>query len=213
MALTEVELNADWPPLPEDVAAFIAEAQTRIDAFIEGRLDDPILGFVPCDFHAVYGVLAEIARRGLAPGDLFCEWGSGFGIIAMLAAQLDYTSCGIEIEQDLVDASIELAEDFAIPVELVCGSFIPEGGDEVADGTYEFAWLRTDAPSGYPELELDPNDFDVIFAYPWPGEEQVVLELFDRYAANGALLVTYQGVEEVHVRRRSAGRTRSRGRG
>lgn len=213
MALLEVELDARWPPLPRDVSALVVEAERRIDAFVEERSDDPIVGFVPSDFHAAYGALAEIARRRLAPGDLFCEWGSGFGVVAMLAARLDYTACAIEIEPDLVDRSIELAEDFDVPVEVACGSFIPEGGDEIADGTYEFAWLRTDAPSGYAELELDPRDFDVIFAYPWPGEEEVVLELFDRYAAPGALLVTYQGIDEIRVRRRSAARTRPRGRG
>ena len=131
----------------------------------------------------------------------------------MLASMLGFHACGIEIEPELVEASRDLASAVDANAEFVCGSFIPAGGDVIADGTYEFAWLRTDGPSGYAELELDPDDFDVIFAYPWPGEEEVVLELFDRYAAAGALLVTYQGVEDIRVRRRSASRTRPRGRG
>lgn len=69
----------------------------------------------------------------------------------------------------------------------------------------EFAWLDTDAPSAYDDLGVDVDDFDVLFAYPWPGEEDVVVDLFERYAAVGALLVTYQGVEAVHVRRKVAG--------
>ncbi len=52
----------------------------------------------------------------------------------------------------------------------------------------EFAWLTTDAPSAYDDLGLDVDEFDVIFAYPWPGEEDVVIDPFDRYAATDASL-------------------------
>ena len=90
-------------------------------------------------------------------------------------------------------------------MEFVCGSFIPQGGEDVADIVGDFAWLRTDAPSAYDELGLDPDDFDVIFAYPWPGEEQAIYDLFERYAAAGALLVTFQGVEAVRVMRLVSG--------
>ena len=43
-----------------------------------------------------------------------------------------------------------------------------------AENNAEYSWLITDADDGYEELELDPNDFDVVFAYPWPGEEYLV---------------------------------------
>lgn len=191
--------------MPDRVRGLIREGERRLEAFIEGRLDDPIAGFVPCDFAAVYGVLAAIAQRHLAPGGLFCEWGSGFGVVAMLASEVDFDACGIEIEQDLVDAAQELADELDLPVEFVCGSFIPTGGEDVADIDGDFAWLRTDAPSAYDELGLDPDDFDVIFAYPWPGEEQAVYDLFERYASSGALLVTFQGVEAVRVMRHVSG--------
>ena len=51
-----------------------------------------------------------------------------------------------------------------------------------------------------------PDDFDVIFAYPWPGEEDVIMQLFDRYAAVGALLLTYHGIEELRIRRKAHSR-------
>ena len=205
MALVDVELGEVPVVLPGPVSRLVADGERRLEAFIEGRLDDPIVGFVPSDFPAVYGTLEAIARRHLATGRLFCEWGSGFGVVAMMASSLDFDACGIEIECDLVDAAQELADEHELPVEFVCGSFIPVGGEDVADHVGDFAWLRTDAPSAYDELGLDPQDFDVIFAYPWPGEEQAVYDLFDRYASAGALLVTFQGVEAVRVMRRVTG--------
>ena len=131
-----------------------------------------------------------------------CRSETALGARSLPLCDLDFDACGIEIECDLVDAAQELADEHELPVEFVCGSFIPVGGEDVADHVGDFAWLRTDAPSAYDELGLDPQDFDVIFAYPWPGEEDTVIELFDRYAAVGALLVTYQGRDDVHVRRK-----------
>ena len=44
----------------------------------------------------------------------------------------------------------------------------------------------------------------MIFAYPWPGDEEVVDALFLEFGAAGALLVTYHGIEGVRVRRKEA---------
>ena len=38
-----------------------------------------------------------------------------------------------------------------------------------ADTSAEYFWLVTDADDAYDELGLGPHDFDVVFAYPWPG--------------------------------------------
>ena len=67
------------------------------------------------------------------------------------------------------------------------------------DWADDVAWLSTDGPDGYEELELEPDDFDVVFAYPWPGEEQVIFDLFADSAAVGALLLTYHGHEGVQA--------------
>jgi hypothetical protein len=49
---------------------------------------------------------------------------------------------------------------------------------------------------------LDPDDFDVVFAYPWPGEEQVIFDLFAGSTAVGALLLTYHGLEGLRLHRK-----------
>jgi protein-L-isoaspartate O-methyltransferase len=144
---------------------------------------------------------------------LFCEWGSGFGVVAALAAMLEFDVCGIEIEGELLDASRQLAEDFDLPVDLVHGSFIPEGAQAFTEQAYsnsssDWAWIVTDADDAYDELGLEPDDFDVIFAYPWPGEESVLSGLFERVAAEGALLLTYNQFDSVRLRRKVSRRRR-----
>jgi len=52
------------------------------------------------------------------------------------------------------------------------------------------------------ELGLATDDFGVIFAYPWPDEQRLIGNLFERYAAVGAVLVTHHGGQEFRLRRK-----------
>jgi hypothetical protein len=157
---------------------------------------------VPSDFTRAYNVLRSLADADLAPGSLFCEWGSGFGVVACLAALCEFDACGIEIEDELVDAARQLADDFDLSVEFLRGSFIPRGSEACLEEGDGFAWLTTEAACTHQEPGLAPDDADVIFAYPWPDEEQVIGDLFDRHAAVGAVLVTYHG-EDFRLRRKT----------
>jgi SAM-dependent methyltransferase len=198
MALTDVNLLRDEDPIPADVRAFLREADRRIDEFQQHAR---VPGFVASDFPSVYRLLRALASANL-PGNLFCEWGSGFGVVACLAAMLDFDAVGIEIEGDLVDAAQKLADDFELPVEFIRGSFIPKGGSIYADVRGGYAWLHTEEAPTNDELGFDADDFDVIFAYPWPDEEGATEKLFDRYARTGALLVTYHGGDDLRLRRK-----------
>jgi hypothetical protein len=207
----EPTLPAGEDRLPADVGAFVREAQRRIERF---HADHHIPGFVPCDFARVYRVLQALAEGCYAPGRGFCEWGSGFGVVACLAAMLDFDACGIEIEQDLVDEARLLASDFDVPVEFICGSFIPEGGEAYLDVAEGFAWLTPHGSAQQGDLNCEPSDFDLIFAYPWPDEEEAIPALFERYAGVGAILLTYHGGDDMLVRRKERGfRPRRRHRG
>jgi hypothetical protein len=199
MALVDVRLRIDEAALPADVQRFLREADRRIERF---QRDCHVPGFVPSDFARAYAVLRALAESDAAPGGLFCEWGSGFGVIACLAAMLGFDAHGVEIEGELVDAARQLAEDFDLPVEFVRGSFIPEGSGACLGSDDEFAWLTTCAGRTEDEWGLSPADFDVIFAFPWPDEEQVIPALFDRHAAPGAVLVTYHEGADFRVRRK-----------
>ncbi len=206
MPLTDIDLDLFAHTLPAGVEAFLREADARVEAYaIRHHVGSS--GFVPSDFVTVYRALRAIVEGGLAPGESFCEWGSGFGVVASLAAMLGLHSHGIEIQSDLVDASQSLAEDFGLAVEFIHGSFIPRGGtnlvdDGFADTNEQVTWLITDSDGAYDELGLDPCDFDLIFAYPWPGEESVIEALFEQYAATGSLLLTYNQYDVVRVQRK-----------
>src|SRR5262245_43093830 len=120
--LVEIELPIDTAPLPRDVAVFLREAARRIERF---QMDCRVPGFVPSDFARGYTSLRSVATRDSTPGNLFCEWGSGFGVVTCLAAMLDFDAYGIEIDSELVQAAVQLAADFDVPVEFIRGSFIP----------------------------------------------------------------------------------------
>lgn len=187
--------------LPARIRELIRESDLRTRDFL-ARTTVP--GFVLSDFERVGRALQAVEEHNLAPGDSCCEWGSGFGVVALMAACLDFRACGIEINGDLVDEATALAADLGLDVEFACGTYVPHGGEDLTDAVEEeFDWLRSGGPCGYDALGLDPADFDLIFAYPWPGEEHVIDDLFERYAAVSALLLTYHGgLEDVRLRRK-----------
>jgi hypothetical protein len=199
MPLVNLDLSIEDCAIPDDVRAFLREAERRIEQF---QRDSRVPGFVASDFEQVYRVLRTVAAADLTPGKLFCEWGSGFGVVACLAALLDFDACGIEIDLELVEAARQLAGDFDLPVEFVCGSFIPRGANVSLNPNTEFAWLTTEADSAHDELDLATDDFSVVFAYPWPDEEQTIDQLFDHYATLGAILITYHGGCDFQLRQK-----------
>ena len=191
--------------VPADLLAFLREAERRIERF---QIDHHIPGFVASDFVRVYSALRALADSNLAAGGLFCEWGSGFGVVSCLAAMLDFEAWGVEIEGELVDAARRLAEDFEIPATFVRGSFIPPGSKiSLGDGD-GFNWLSTEGEDLQHEMDLGPEDFNVIFAYPWPDEEDVIERLFEQIAGDGAILVTYHSDERLRFRRKVPRRSR-----
>lgn len=203
MPLLPLRLPPGTPDLPGDVRTFLREAERRVERFqAEGRCP----AFVPSDYPRVYAALRAADEAGLIPGRWFCEWGSGFGVVACLAALLGFEACGIEAEPELVAAARTLAGDFDLPVEFARGSFLPGRLGSGGPAGEPFAWLTTDGRNGYDVLGLEPGDFDVVFAYPWPDEERLTAEVFRRHARPGALLLTYHGGDELRLRRQAARR-------
>jgi hypothetical protein len=206
---TMVELPAPVcnEAIPPDVRRFIQVADERILSFQQSA---HIPGFVPSDAERVYRILSGIAGASMAAGPRFCEWGSGFGVVAGLAAMLDFEAWGIEIESELVEESRQLAADFELNAEFVHGSFIPRGGEDIVDKSDAFSWLVPHAGNAYEEMGLDLDDFDVVFAYPWPDEDRMTVDLFHRFASAGAILVTFRGGDDICIRRKMLDSSRRR---
>ncbi len=143
--------------------------------------------FIASEYEVVLDAL--IAHR--APGQRFLELGSASGVITIMADLLGYEACGIEIDFSLVNTARELATRFDSKARFVAGSFFPAGyAYRAADGEVRTGTLGEGA-SGYLELGRALDDFDVVFGYPWGGEEPVLLDLMKRYGSPDALLLMH----------------------
>ena len=140
--------------LPPMVVEFLAEARRRI----QGK---PCPGFAPADYEYLYVLLAHLREEATT----FCEWGSGFGVVAGMAEMLGLEAEGVETNPSLVLASRDLLEEFGLHAEIV-------------EGDYE---------------DHDILDFDLVYAYPWPGEVDGLLETFRHGARPGSRILVYHG--------------------
>lgn len=202
MALREIELQWAVTTAPDVVARFIAEADKRYDRFWQGQGRRRFPRYVPSEPAQVYAALSRIAEGELLLGRVFCEWGSGFGVATGLAALLGFEAHGIEIEDQLVDHARALHGDSGINATILHGSYLPEGytsysawgGDQLvedASSNYD-ANDRAFSPR-YEGMGYDLDEIDLFFTYPWPGEQEMMLDLFDTLAGDGALLLAYYG--------------------
>ena len=192
----------DARTIPPDVEALILDAERRAEAFGERPGEALVVSFVQSDLRRAWRVLTWIRERGLVPGRRFCEWGSGLGAVALLAARAGFWACGIEVEGDLVEIARSLASDHHLDVEFARGSFLPEDADVSPQDMEEFAWINCSADPAYEELGLDLDEFDLIYGFPWPGEQAVLYDLFDAYASPGAYLMTQHGIEGTRLHRK-----------
>ena len=46
------------------------------------------------------------------------------------------------------------------------------------------------------EVDVEIDEFELIFSYPWPGEEELYFDIFEQYASEGSYLLTYHGACE-----------------
>lgn len=156
-------------------------------------------GFVPADYEQVYLGLKKL--KAIAPGTTFLEWGSGIGTIAIMADMLGYEAYGIEINRDLVERAEDLAEKFGSKATFAHGTFIPEEyvwTPEVGDEDFT---TSLEGSPGYEELGLSLEDFDIVYGYPWPGEEALFEDIFDQFARPDALMLCYHSLEHVRLHR------------
>jgi hypothetical protein len=158
--------------------------------------------YVGSALSAVNRVLARIQAEGLASGPLFCEWGSGVGGACAVAALNGFTPIGIEIQADLVAAARSMAKELEVPTIFAEGTFLLPGDEDLTAAT-SHTRLRFDRHA-WDALGVGPEDCDVVFAYPWPGEEACVDGVFARHANPGALLLTFHDWDHLLVQRKLA---------
>jgi hypothetical protein len=198
MALSDLPLAPAAARPPVEVRRFLREGERRIRRFQRLRW---VPAFAGSDFVPVYAALRAVEAAGGLTGRWFCEWGSGLGVVSCLAAMLGLEAWGIEAEATLVRASRRLAGDFGLPVEFVHGSYVPAGAEAGLTRGRDFAWLSRDGRSAYEAMGLGLEEFDLVFAYPWPDEEALIAELFEGHARAGAMLLSYHADGDLRLRR------------
>lgn len=203
MALQEISLSKEVGALPEEVDAWIDEADKRAGAFYEAGLGLRYPKYVPSDPTVVHGAIACLIREKRLRGKTFCEWGSGFGVATGIASLLGLKAYGIEIEDELVERSVTLAEDLRVEVKILQTNYLPEGFAESEGlGGKDLISPEDRTTRGGviepPEYDgLDPEEVDLFFVYPWPGQEEMMMDLFSAVASHGAILLIYLGEGEI----------------
>jgi hypothetical protein len=154
------------------------------------------------DFHPFIAAEYEPVLEAMIPhrGEnlKFLEWGSATGVIAILADLLGFEAYGIELEGDLVQMARELAKQVGSGATFAKGSFIPQGYRWKPQGGDGRMGTIGSGSSGYLELGHHLDEFDVVFAFPWGGEEPMMVDLMGSYGREDATLLmntVNQGVQ------------------
>lgn len=159
--------------LPKDtVEALLREGAEAWRDFLSGR-GKLFHGFIPADLRGALEALEPLRHECQS----FLELGSGIGVITILADLLGFEASGIEVVPELLDTSRRLAEQFDSGAQFVEGSFVPpEYRDQIDLLDAEFHTV-TEGADGYEELGMEIGDFDLVYGYPWPGEEEWMTQL------------------------------------
>jgi len=178
------------------IAALIDEGWAifeRFDADVRQKKFHP---FVAADYDRVLQALLPLR----APGLRFVEWGSATGVITIMASLLGFDAYGIELDPSLVRMARDLAARFQSPAVFAEGSFIPGGYRwRPATGDGRLGTIG-DGPSAYPMIGHPLDDFDLVYAYPWGGEEPMMIDLMRAYGRPGAQLLLH-GDDGVRIYR------------
>lgn len=164
-------------------ASQLIQACTQASDEIGGRASGQgnIPQFVPADGRVSWNVLNSVVQHAFADRKpVFCEWGSGLGLVTMLASLIGMSATGIEIEEELVDLSLGLSRQYAIPATFINASIYP---------------------SDNPDLSIDYRQVELFFAYPWPNEIALMTKLFKDVGVSGAILIVYHGGRNYRVLR------------
>jgi hypothetical protein len=140
--------------------------------------------FVAADYDVVLEALLPLR----APGVRFLEWGSATGVITIMADLLGFEAYGIEIDDHLVGCARDLTARSGSGAQFAGGSFLPSGYRSRRNHDGRLGTIGYGS-SGYLDLGIPLDDFDIVFGYPWSGEEPIMLDLMNRYGRVDARLL------------------------
>lgn len=142
---------------------------------------------IPADHALAIDVLNDLRDTN----NTFLELGSATGVITILADLLGFEAYGIEIEPSLVETAERLAEEVGSGAHFVEGSFVPPSYRDEVDLLESDYLTPTEGLDAYGEMGLEIADFDLVYAYPWPGEEDWLVEMVRRFGGPRTTLMIY----------------------
>jgi hypothetical protein len=209
MAYQQMNYEPRSIKLGHTAQALVNAADKRFDDFYAKQLNKRYPRYIASEPNQVYAALKWVTDTGLAPGNQFVEWGSGFGVATGLAAILGYEAIGVELRKGLVEIARSLHARQGIESRFICTSYIPQGfiaydisGGEDIVRDDSFGHEPGSAAYADEEDEIYLEEVDLYFVYPWPGEQEMMLKLFDAVASEGALLIAYYGDNDVCIYRK-----------
>ena len=153
--------------------------------------------YVSADYMAIYEKLCTLRGRV----ETILEWGSGLGVVTIMANRLGFDAYGIEAEADLVQLAEGLAAKYSATPRFAIGSFIPAEFEEDVGNGEEFGRTLTNLAPAYEELDMELRDFDLVYAFPWPDEHRIYRRIMQRYANRNALYMRYDAREGLSLTR------------
>ncbi len=175
--------------------ALIEESSRIWERFDREVRDDHWHPFVASDYQRVRRALESLQPAG----EKFLEWGSATGAVTIMADMLGFDAWGIELDSQLATTARDLARRHQSHAHFFTGSFVPSGYRFHTPGKGD-GRLGTigDGESAYPAMGCALDDFDFVFAYPWMGEEALMLDVMRQYGSPGARLLLH-GDEGVRI--------------
>lgn len=184
--------------LRERIDAVCEEGRAYWHRFDAEMRQDRWHPFVAADYDCVRSALLSLR----APGRRFLEWGSAIGVITIMADLMGFDACGIELDPSLVREAREFAARARSNARFAVGSFIPMGWMWRPDSGDGRIGTIGQGPSGYLELGRALSDFDVVYAFPWSGEEAMMLDLFRCHGHPDARLLLHSSEHGSRIYRR-----------
>jgi hypothetical protein len=170
------------------------EIWSRFDTYVRRHAWHP---FVAADYDCVLRTLLRLR----APGLRFLEWGSALGVITIMADLLGFEAYGIELDPALVRTARSLAAKYESRARFAAGSFLPGGYEwKPRSGDGRLGTIGRGIP-GYAELGHPLEDFDVVFAFPWSGEEPMMHDVMRCYGGREAILLLYGVTDGIEIYR------------
>jgi hypothetical protein len=158
------------------------------DLWERSQTADGFHAYVSADYDAVFRSLVQLRGKKAVT---FLEWGSGLGVVTIMASCLGFEAYGIENEPELVEHAHAFGKRYAPAARFVCGNFFPS----------EFEWnpgegeieVRTalHGAAAYERMGRKLSDFDLVYAYPWPEEHQLYRNVMRKYGGSESLFLTY----------------------